>query len=85
MGKWISPNLSLPQVFQCLGHSNWTILEPYLFLSRMRNEMSMAPSLCLQCQAKSAIDAQWEVGCASAHDSRTDGGEFSIGDRRSVI
>ena len=25
MGKWISPNLSVAQVFQCLGHSNWTI------------------------------------------------------------
>ena len=24
-GKWISPNLSLAPVFQCLGHSNWTI------------------------------------------------------------
>ena len=25
MGKSISPNLSVPQVFQCLEHSNWTI------------------------------------------------------------
>ena len=25
MGKWISPNLSETQGFECLGHSNWTI------------------------------------------------------------
>ena len=25
MGKWNSPNLSKTKVFQCLGHSNWTI------------------------------------------------------------
>ena len=25
MGKWNSPNLGEIQVFQCLGHSNWTI------------------------------------------------------------
>ena len=25
MGKWNSPNLSVTQGFECLGHSNWTI------------------------------------------------------------
>ena len=25
MGKWISPNLSQAEDFECLGHSNWTI------------------------------------------------------------
>ena len=25
MGKWNSPNMSEAEVFQCMGHSNWTI------------------------------------------------------------
>ena len=28
MRKWNSPNLSKTKVFQCLGHSNWTICSP---------------------------------------------------------
>ena len=36
MGKWISPNLSQAEDFECLGHSNWTICS-HLHISDFQN------------------------------------------------
>ena len=33
MGKWISPNLSQAEDFECLGHSNWTLCSHLLGFS----------------------------------------------------
>ena len=33
MGKWNAPNMCEAQVFQCMGHSNWTICQLSQFCS----------------------------------------------------
>ena len=38
MGKWISPNLSQAEDFECLEHSNWTICS-HLLISDCQNVM----------------------------------------------
>ena len=52
MGKWISPNLSQAEDFECLGHSNWTIcshLHISDFSNMMKNEVRLGyPNLTLQ-------------------------------------
>ena len=43
MGKWISPNLSQAEDFECLGHSNWTICS-HLLISDFQNLMKSCDS-----------------------------------------